>query len=121
MFEVRPLTNRTWADLEELFELPGGSIVRGCWCVYYRKVGQVGIGKAHGPGNKEELHGLVRSGVVPGLIGYADGSPVGWISLGPREDYRKLERSHIMKAVDDTPVKVHDDHRLRGEVIVPDA
>jgi hypothetical protein len=32
MFEVRPLTNQTWADLEELFGLPGGSIVRGCWC-----------------------------------------------------------------------------------------
>ena len=82
MFEVRPLTNRTWADLEELFDLPGGSIVRGCWCVYYRKVGQVGIGKAHGPGNKEELHGLVRSGVVPGLVGYADGRPSGGSALG---------------------------------------
>ena len=49
MFEVRPLTNQTWADLEELFGLPGGSIVRGCWCVYYRKVGRVGVSQAHGP------------------------------------------------------------------------
>jgi GNAT superfamily N-acetyltransferase len=98
------LTKQTWADLEELFELPGGSIVRGCWCMYYRKVGPVGVSKKHGPGNKDELHGLVRSGVVPGLVGYADDSPVGWISLGPREDYRKLERSRVMKAVDDTPV-----------------
>ena len=104
MFEVRPLTKQTWADLEELFGLRGGSIVRGCWCMYYRKVGPVGVGKEHGPGNKEELHGLVRSGVVPGLVGYTDGSPVGWISLGPREDYIKLERSRVMKAVDDTPV-----------------
>jgi GNAT superfamily N-acetyltransferase len=104
MFEVRPLTNRTWADLEELFELPGGSIVRGCWCIYYRKVGPVSIGKTRGPVNKEELHRLVRSGVVPGLVGYANGSPVGWISLGPRGDYRKLERSRVMKAVDETPV-----------------
>jgi len=84
MFEVRALTDQTWTDLEELFGLPGGSIVRGCWCLYYRKVGQVGIGKAQAPSNKAELHGLVRSGVVPGLVGYADGSPVGWISLGPR-------------------------------------
>jgi hypothetical protein len=58
--------DQTWADLEELFGLPGGSIVRGCWCLYYRKVGQVGIGKAQAPSNKAELHGLVRSGVVPG-------------------------------------------------------
>jgi GNAT superfamily N-acetyltransferase len=104
MFEVRPLTEQTWADLEELFALPGGSIVRGCWCIYYRKVGQVGVGQASSSGNKRELHALVGSGVVPGLIGYADGAAVGWISLGPREDYRKLERSRVMKPVDNTPV-----------------
>jgi GNAT superfamily N-acetyltransferase len=104
MFEVRPLTEQTWADLEELFALPGGSIVRGCWCVHYRNVGPERVGKARAASNKEELRGLVRSGGVPGLVGYADGSPVGWISLGPREDYRRLERSRVMKAVDETPV-----------------
>jgi GNAT superfamily N-acetyltransferase len=104
MFEVRPLTNQTWTDLEELFDLQGGSIVRGCWCIYYRKVGKVSVGQASSSSNKQQLHALVRSGVVPGLVGYADGSPVGWISLGPREDYPKLERSRVMKAVDGTPV-----------------
>ena len=104
MFEVRSLTDKTWADLEELFDLPGGSIVRGCWCIFYRKAGAVSVSKASGRDNKQELHALVRSGASPGLVGYADGSPVGWISLGPREDYRKLERSRVMKAVDDTPV-----------------
>ena len=103
MFEVRPLTNQTWADLEALFELPGGSIVRGCWCMYYRKTGKVSVSQASGSSNKRELRALVRSGVVPGLVGDADGSP-GGISLGPREDYGKLERSRVMKAVDDTPV-----------------
>jgi GNAT superfamily N-acetyltransferase len=38
-FDARPLTPETWADLEELFGRPGGSIVRGCWCVYYRRSG----------------------------------------------------------------------------------
>jgi GNAT superfamily N-acetyltransferase len=104
MFEVRQLTNQTWADLEELFDLPGGSIVRGCWCMYYREAGKVSVSQAASSSNKRQLHALVRSGVVPGLVGYADGSPIGWISLGPREDYRKLERSRVMKAVDDTPV-----------------
>jgi GNAT superfamily N-acetyltransferase len=98
------LTNQTWTDLEELFDLRGGSIVRGCWCVYYRNTGKVTVSQAAGSANKQQLHALVRSGVVPGLVGYADGAPVGWISLGPREDYRKLERSRVMKAVDDTPV-----------------
>jgi len=97
------LTEQTWADLEQLFDLPGGSIVRGCWCVYYRQSEKVSVSQAAGLSNRH-LHALVRSGVVPGLVGYADGTPVGWISLSPREDYRKLERSRVMKAVDDMPV-----------------
>lgn len=103
-FESRPLTPGTWADLEALFELPGGSIARGCWCMYYRKSGKVPVSVAAGPDNKRQLCELVDSGVVPGLVGYVDGAPAGWISLGPREDYAKLARSPIMKPVDDVEV-----------------
>jgi len=70
--------------------------------MYYRKSGQSGIGP--GQENKRALKSLVDGGYVPGLIGYEDGSPVGWISLSPREDYTKLQRSPIMKPVDDKPV-----------------
>jgi GNAT superfamily N-acetyltransferase len=101
-FRARPLTPATWPDLEELFGLPGGSIVRGCWCMYYRTTGkESGLAADR---SKRSLCGLVSSGVVPGLVGYLDDSPVGWISLGPREDYLKLRRSPIMKPVDDTQV-----------------
>ena len=72
-FETRPLTPETWGDLEELFGLPGGSIVRGCWCMYYRKTGQVSVSAAAGMTNKEQLCSLVDAGVVPGLVGYVDG------------------------------------------------
>ncbi|HET7389019.1 MAG TPA: GNAT family N-acetyltransferase [Nocardioidaceae bacterium] len=104
MFEARPLTPGTWADLEELFDLPGGSIVRGCWCMYYRRSGSVSTARDAAPGNKQSLCDLVAGGTVPGLVGYLDGSPVGWISLGPRVDYARLRRSPIMKPVDDKPV-----------------
>ena len=103
-FETRPLTPETWADLEELFGLPGGSIVRGCWCMYYRKTGQVSVSAAAGVTNKEQLCSLVDAGVVPGLVGYVDGQPAGWVSLGPREEYLKLRRSSVMKPVDDAEV-----------------
>jgi GNAT superfamily N-acetyltransferase len=103
-FEARPLTPHTWADLEALFDLPGGSIVRGCWCMFYRASGKSSASKEAAPDNKRDLRGLVDGGVVPGLVGYVDGEPVGWISLGPREDYAKLARSPIMKPVDDTEV-----------------
>jgi GNAT superfamily N-acetyltransferase len=97
--EVRPLTKGRWKDLVELFNRPGGSIARGCWCMYYRK-----SGGAAGDSDKRALKSLVDGGYVPGLIGYEGGSPVGWISLGPREDYGKLQRSPVAKPVDDKPV-----------------
>jgi GNAT superfamily N-acetyltransferase len=103
-FEAHPLTPATWTDLETLFDMPGGSIVRGCWCMFYRRTGRVPVGRAAGTSNKEQLCDLVDAGVTPGLVGYVDGSPVGWISLGPREDYLKLRRSPVMKPVDDRPV-----------------
>lgn len=103
-FEARPLTPETWSDLEALFALPGGSIVRGCWCMFYRRTGPVSVSAAAGVENKAQLCDLVTSGVRPGLVGYVDGRPAGWISLGPREDYLKLRRSRVMKPVDDAEV-----------------
>jgi ribosomal protein S18 acetylase RimI-like enzyme len=36
---------------------------------------------------------LVRAGREPGLLAYEDGEPVGWVSLGPREDFPHILRS----------------------------
>lgn len=74
--------------------------------MYYRRSGNSDCpkGMTHAEHNKGSLRALVDRGVVPGLIGYRDGVPVGWISLGPRGDYAKLARSPVMKPVDDKPV-----------------
>jgi len=69
--------------------------------MYYRRTGKT---EAWRDQNREALRALAASEVSPGLIGYVDGAPVGWISLGPREDYLKLRRSSVMKPVDDTEV-----------------
>ena len=100
--DVRPLTKSRWDDLVDLFNRPGGSIVQGCWCMHYRALGAGSHGL--GTANKRAMKSLVDSGTVPGLIAYKDGRSIGWISLGPREDYRRLERSPVMKRVDDKPV-----------------
>lgn len=68
--------------------------------MYYRRSGKAPAGGS----NRRELLTLTRAGTVAGLVGYMDGVPVGWISLGPREEYAKLRRSPIMKPVDETPV-----------------
>jgi GNAT superfamily N-acetyltransferase len=102
-FEVRPLTADTWRDLEDLFGQPGGGIVRGCWCMYYRLTGADARARSKEQ-NKVALYSLATSARPPGLVGYAEDRPVGWISLGPRADYRRLARSPIMKPVDDADV-----------------
>jgi GNAT superfamily N-acetyltransferase len=116
-FSAKPLTVETFGDLEDLFGRPGGSIVRGCWCMYYRRSGKTTAWRDE---NRDALRDLAAKGdPAPGLIGYVDGTPVGWISLGPRADYLKLRRSSVMKPVDDTPVWsivcTFVDKRRRGE------
>jgi GNAT superfamily N-acetyltransferase len=97
-FEAHPVTKERWTDLVQLFDRP---IVRTCFCMFYRKTG-TGTGVAQN--NRRAMKALVDGGTVPGIIGYEDGDPVAWVSLGPREDYAKLRRSPIMKPVDDRPV-----------------
>ncbi len=100
---VHPLTKDLWHDLVDLFNRPGGSIVRGCWCMYYRKTGS-SASSAAAERNKRSLRSLVNRDIAPGLVAYRDDRPIGWISLGPREDYARLQRSQVMKPVDDKPV-----------------
>jgi GNAT superfamily N-acetyltransferase len=53
---------------------------------------------------KRALRALAAKDPPPGLVGYRGTTPVGWVSLGPRDDYAKLARSPVMKPVDDQPV-----------------
>jgi ribosomal protein S18 acetylase RimI-like enzyme len=104
---VRPLTPERWPDLEALFNAKGCSVARGCWCMFYRRSGARGAlpaGTTAAKANRADLKKLVNTGTPPGLIGYRGKIPVGWVSLGPREDYAKLKRSPVMKPVDEQPV-----------------
>jgi len=104
---VLPLTPARWPDLETLFNAKGCSVARSCWCMCYRRSGSRGplpAGTTQAQASRAELKALVDSGRPPGLVGYQGKVPVGWVSLGPREDFAKLKRSPVMKAVDDQPV-----------------
>lgn len=103
-FEIHPLTPDRWNDLEALFG-PRGAY-GGCWCMFWR-VPRTQFGQQctnDGAGNKAALHEIVTNGESPGLLAYADGKPVGWCSVGPREVYAALERSPARKRIDDQPV-----------------
>lgn len=104
---VHPLTPDRWDDLEAIFNAKGCSIARGCWCMYYRRSGKsadLRVGETQSARNRSDLMALAASDQPPGLIGYQDDVPIGWISLGPRQDFAKLARSPVMKPIDELPV-----------------
>jgi len=57
-----------------------------------------------GEGNKQAMQAIVASGEVPGLLAYEGEKPIAWCSVAPREAFPSLERSRILKRVDDQPV-----------------
>jgi len=42
---------------------------------------------------------VVNSGGIPGIIAYHKKKPVGWCSVGPRENYPTLVRSRTLRAM----------------------
>ena len=71
-------------------------------------------------GNRVAMKRLVERGAVPGLLAYRDGRAVGWVSVAPREQFGRVERSTVTMRVDDEPgvwsiVCWYIDRRHRGE------
>ena len=99
--EVLPVTAERWADLEQLFGKRGA--YGGCWCMWFRQTGAE-YAANRGEPNRQAMCSIVERGEVPGLLAYVDGVPAGWVSVGPREVFPRLERSRAAKRVDDTPV-----------------
>lgn len=98
---IDPVTPDRWEDLKKLFG-PRGAM-GGCWCMWWR-LKRSEFDRQKGEGNQAALRAIVEAGEIPGLLAYQEGQPVGWVSLGPRDDFPVLERSRILKRVDDLPV-----------------
>jgi hypothetical protein len=99
--DVYPATAERWHDLERLFG-PKGAYA-GCWCMFWR-LERSDFKQLKGEGTKAVLKDLTCHDQVPGVLAYADGQPVGWCSIGPRQTYTALENSRILKRLDDQPV-----------------
>jgi GNAT superfamily N-acetyltransferase len=127
--EIRPLTPAHVTDVRAVLSSTFGS---QCWDLFFRFTDEqkraAGIsGKMtpeHLARRKQMLAKLARrKRGSAGLVAYADGEPVGYISLGPRSDYPGVERSRGTPAVDDVPVwvipciTVRKGHRGKGIAI----
>ena len=119
--EVVPLTLERFDDLAELFATGDP---RWCWCMYPRRRGR-SWANASATENRAGLAALVEAAdagpaTAPGLVAYREGTIVGWVSLGPREDYERLAFSKLLAPIDDRPVwsivcfVVARRHRRRG-------
>ncbi|MFH0931574.1 MAG: GNAT family N-acetyltransferase, partial [Candidatus Zixiibacteriota bacterium] len=95
------VTPKRWKDLENLFGERGAC--GGCWCMWWR-LSRSQFNKQKGEGNRKALKKIVDSGEIPGILAYADGKPIGWCSVAPREGFPVLERSRILKRIDEKPV-----------------
>ncbi len=115
--EFRKLTPGRWADFEDLFGTRGAC--GGCWCMWWRLT-QRAFEAQKGARNRRAMKRLVEAGPAPGILAYHRKEPVGWCAVAPREEFPRLDRSRILKPVDDKPVWsvvclfVRKDHRRQG-------
>jgi GNAT superfamily N-acetyltransferase len=83
---VAPVSQENWSDLEALFEGRGGP--KYCWCMAWRPMEE--RTSADNAARKRALHERVLKSTPIGLLGYADGEPVAWCSVAPRESFVRL-------------------------------
>jgi GNAT superfamily N-acetyltransferase len=103
--EIKPLTPDRLPDLAALFEQGGDP--KWCWCAYFRVRG-ISFSNASKARHRSILETATRDGAAegraPGLVAYEDDAVVGWVSVGPREDYERLAYSKVLSPIDDKRV-----------------
>lgn len=115
--KFRPVTRNRWSDFESLFGAKGAC--GGCWCMLWRLTRKE-FEQQKGEANRQAMKAIIESGQKPGLLAYSGKQPVAWCSVAPREKFPALERSRILKKLDDEPVWsiscffIHKDYRKQG-------
>ena len=98
--QFHPLTVDRWGDLESLFGQRGAC--GGCWCMAWRRPRKQW--EANKGDGRRAFRKIVRDGGEPGVLAYSGDQPIGWCAIAPRQVYITLERSRVLKPVDDQPV-----------------
>jgi hypothetical protein len=115
--QILPLTAERWGDLEDLFGANGA--LGGCWCMWWRET-RSEFSRLGNEGNRKAFKRLVESGQQVGVLGYLGDIPVAWCSIAPRQTYPSLQRSPVLRPLDDKPVWslacifIRKGHRKRG-------
>ncbi len=87
--------------------------------MYWRRL-RVDYEAGMGDDNRRAFRLLVEQTPPRGVVAYADGEPIGWCAVSPREELARLTQSFILKPVDAEPVWsvtcffVRDERRKAG-------
>lgn len=115
-FETHPLTPARFDDFADVVN--PNRRANHCWCLSHR-VGAAEIASL-GDTREDAMRALCARRVRPGVVGYADGVPVGWCSISPRSAIPKLEASKLIRPIDDLDVwsiicvVIRGGHRRQG-------
>lgn len=82
-----PVTRANRADFEALFGASGGP--KFCWCMVWRATAEEGRGTP-GAVRRDQMLRRIDEAVPVGVLAYAEGSPIGWVSIAPKNTYRRL-------------------------------
>ena len=117
MLDIRPVTPDRIDDFVRVAN--PNRRASHCWCLSHRltapEVAELGNGS-----REQAFRALAGRANPPGVIGYDDGEPVGWCSIGPRSENTRLARSRLIRPLDDLPVwsiiciVIRGGHRRRG-------
>ncbi len=92
---IEPLSVDNWNDFAGLCAAMGPN--RSCWCMWWRYDGVPSRTAA-----RERARSLVQeSPRSVGLIAYEDREAIGWVAVGPREDYPRLNRGRDTAPIDE--------------------
>jgi GNAT superfamily N-acetyltransferase len=126
LLDLQPVTVERFEHLAALFAT---GLPRACWHMEPRvtaaeEADSARRWRAEGiprkTGRREAFRSLLSRPHPPGLLAYRDGDPVGWVSVGPRGDYPRIDRSRALPPLDELPVwaipclYVQPEHRDQG-------
>ncbi|WP_309066832.1 GNAT family N-acetyltransferase [Microbacterium sp.] len=98
---TEPATIDRWDDVQHSFS--GGGDARSCQCIW-PVISNKDWNATTVEQRREMLRDEIRTGPPPGLVAYVDGSPAGWIRIGPRSEQQRILRTRAIVATTAEPL-----------------